>query len=354
MANAGITEKTIKTLLKRFLLLLPGFQSLSRRLTRDHVRAIMYHRFSAEGHDHPRRLPVREFAWQAAYLTRHHTGWRPDDQLAALGKPIASDDGPPVVITIDDGYADFASLAYPLLQRHSLPATVFVTTGFISGETWFWWDRLSWLLESCPAGDRRFRFAGREALGDAGSPADRWSLWHTIADHLSVIDDERKEAALTELGNDLELSIPATAPEDYQALTWDQVRELAGQGVVFGAHTVTHPVLSRVDAGRAEWEIRESGTRLAAETGQRSDWFCYPQGGPGDFRSETVQQVRQAGYRGCYTAYPEARHDGNPATLPRYSVSPDRTNFQWVLCGAEFLQGRWLTRTATPNDKDSS
>lgn len=124
MANAGITEKTIKTRFKRFLLLLPGFQTLCRRLTRDHVRAIMYHRFSAEGQDHPRRLPVREFAWQAAYLARHHAGWRPDDQLAALGQAIAADGGPPVVITVDDGYADFASLAYPVLQRHSLPVSI--------------------------------------------------------------------------------------------------------------------------------------------------------------------------------------------------------------------------------------
>jgi peptidoglycan/xylan/chitin deacetylase (PgdA/CDA1 family) len=116
---------------------------------------------------------------------------------------------------------------------------------------------------------------------------------------------------------------------------------LGNEGVAFGAHTVTHPVLSRVEADRAAQEIRDSGAELAAETGQSADWFCYPQGGRGDFLPSTTELVAAAGYRGCYAAFADPHHDGDALTLPRYSVTSDRTHFLWILCGAEHLTSRW-------------
>jgi len=342
-----IYGETIKTRLKNILLNFPGFQALCRRLTRNHVRVIMYHRFSPEGQFHARRLPVLEFAWQLEYLAKHHQVWTPDEQLDQSGRPLSTPEGPPVVITVDDGYADFATVAFPLLQSQNLPATVFVTTGFVSGQTWFWWDRLIWLLEHCAPGERTFHFANQQTQGDPGGEDQRWKLWHTIADRLSTINDEEKESALANLATNAEVQIPATAPEGYQAMTWDQGKEMTTHQITFGAHTVTHPVLSQVDTNRADKEIRESREHIAAETGVYPGWFCYPQGGPGDFLSKTVEQVRDAGYRGCYTAFPDPFHDGDPMTLPRYSISGDRLAFQWILCGAEYLVSRWTTRSKT-------
>ncbi len=294
----------------------------------------MYHRFCPASQSHPRRLPVSEFAWQMAYIARHHPCWLPDDQLDK--KPVAA----PVVITVDDGYADFATLAAPVLRHHGLPATVFLTTGFVSGHTWFWWDRLTWLLDNCPAGAQEWHTGDRQFSGVTDSPAGRWSLWHEIADHLSTIDDDRKETALVGIAGQAGVNIPAAAPKEFAALTWQQVRQLMNDGIEFGAHTVNHPVLSRVNAQRAEFEIRESGLQLAAETGRTPRWFCYPQGGPGDFQPETAEQVRRSGYRGCYVAFPEPHHDDDPMTLPRYSAPTNRLDFQWLMCGAEYLFAR--------------
>ncbi len=343
----------IKHQLKRLALALPGFQALCRRATRRHVRVLMYHRFSADGSDHPRRLPVRTFARHLDYLARHHRVWTPDQQFAA--DAAALDAGaPPVVLTVDDGYADFAGLAAPLLARHGMPAMVFVTTGFVAGETWFWWDRLYWLLEHCPAGTRTFRFADREASGDPSAEGQRWRLWHAIADHLSVIDDERKEAALADLAGQTGMAIPVSAPADFAAMDWDTLRGLAASGIVFGAHTDTHPVLSRVPPERAEDEIARSRERLQAELGTAPGWFCYPQGGPGDFGPETVAAVRRCGFRAAYAAHPDSHRtvddDDRPFTFPRYSAAPDRTTFEWTLCGAEYLLRRLTGGAATPEE----
>ena len=190
-----------------------------------------------------------------------------------------------------------------------------------------------------------FSFAGQNTQGDPSIRDQRWKLWHTMADRLSTIEDSEKEAAMAGLAGDIGVRIPETAPEDYLAMTWDQVRKLANLGVGFGAHSESHPVLAHVEPERAEREIKSSREQLSVALDQAPGWFCYPQGGPGDFGSDTVEMVRREGFRGCYTAFPNPCHDGDPMTLPRYSISGNRTAFQWVMCGAEYLFSRWMDRS---------
>jgi peptidoglycan/xylan/chitin deacetylase (PgdA/CDA1 family) len=98
------------------------------------VPILMYHAVTEHPPPATRRLSVTpgSFEEQVAFLVDHgFTGMTFSDLADAFetGKALPKR---PVVLTFDDGYADFASDAWPILRRHDLPATVFVTTGWMA------------------------------------------------------------------------------------------------------------------------------------------------------------------------------------------------------------------------------
>jgi peptidoglycan/xylan/chitin deacetylase (PgdA/CDA1 family) len=119
------------------------------------VPILMYHSVALEPPESTRRLAVLpgHFENQVAYLANNgYTGLTFSDLAEAFrtGAPLPER---PVVLTFDDGYADFAREAWPTLRRHNFPATVFVTTGWVAD-------------------------AGQEA---AGEPLDSMMSWAQVA-----------------------------------------------------------------------------------------------------------------------------------------------------------------------------
>ena len=109
------------------------------------VVILLYHRV-AELDSDPQLLGVtpRHFAEHLEVLQRYgHPIY-----LRALAKSLQDGYVPhrTVVVTFDDGYADDLYNAKPLLERHDIPATVFLTSGCIGSNREFWWDEVDRLL----------------------------------------------------------------------------------------------------------------------------------------------------------------------------------------------------------------
>jgi peptidoglycan/xylan/chitin deacetylase (PgdA/CDA1 family) len=241
-----------------------------------------------------------------------------------------------VVVTVDDGYEDFGRIAHPIFEEHGIPSMLFVTTDFVDGKTWFWWDRLEYALrESAP--ERHRITLGQDQIDlDLSNPAKLKRAWHRIADRGRFLSDQDKEDLVTSVARELGIELPDRAPAGYEPLTWDQVRALRRRGAAFGAHTCRHPILSRITVTEAEVEITESGRRLAEELGEPARWFCYPQGGPADWTPD-VRRIVARRFAGCYLAYQTLDDPADPYTMPRYCLTPDMLSFRWTLCGAEYL-----------------
>jgi peptidoglycan/xylan/chitin deacetylase (PgdA/CDA1 family) len=307
----------------------------------------MYHRFSGARTADPRFIDRALLQRHAALIARHHPRWSPEDQLEALAngrKPSAC----PVVVTVDDGYSDFFDVAFPVFREYRIPAMLFVVSGFVSGSQWLWWDQLEFMLEGAPTGEIALNVAGSALRFDLRAPENRRKAWHAIADRCRFLPHRDVLALLADVQQTLGRASTGQPPARYRAVTWDQIRAMAGEGMRFGAHTVTHPILTRLPLDEAAREIADSKASLERELAQPARVFCYPQGGPADVSDDVRRQVESAGFRGAYLAYPGLDPAGDRFRLPRYVVTHDWVDFRWTLCGAEHLVTKLRHRLGIP------
>lgn len=98
------------------------------------VPILMYHSVAGCPPPATRRLSVSPGAFEAqiAFLVNHGFTGVTFSELADAFLNGSALPERPVVLTFDDGYADFVSAAWPVLERHQFPATVFVTTGWMA------------------------------------------------------------------------------------------------------------------------------------------------------------------------------------------------------------------------------
>lgn len=249
-----------------------------------------------------------------------------------------------LAITLDDGYADALTHAYPILKANAAPATVFVSTGGLEAKREFWWDELEQLVlgsplperlvvpdpagasrtidltpeeRSVPAGDPLSPFAGWNVTQPASHP--RQHLYGDLSLRLAPQPPAQREKLLDSLRGQIGVTPPVRAEK--RSLTAEQVAELARDGLVeIGAHTVAHAWLASLPADEQRAEIAGGKRTLETITGSDVVSFSYPYGSTGSFTPETRRLVREAGFLGAVTT-----ELGEP--LPWGSVSFDSDRF---------------------------
>ena len=232
------------------------------------------------------------FAAQMAMVARESDPVSLPDVLGALDDPRRLPRRA-VLVTFDDGYRDFATNAWPALRAASVPATLFVATGFTADPAArFWWDRL-WAAVNRATPSSLPTPIGAVPVGPAAARATVGRLrdWLKALDHDAVLYevDRIVEALAPGPGQ------PPDDPPPASVLDWDELRRLAAEGVTLAPHTRTHPLLDRVDLARAEAEIWGSFDDLERETGGLASparVLAYPSGAHGP---SAVEAARRAG-----------------------------------------------------------
>jgi len=223
-----------------------------------------------------------------------------------------------LAITFDDGYADNHDLAMPILRDHGLCATFFIATGFLDGGR-MWNDTVVEAVRRCaqPVLDLRgLGLAGIEQLDLAGDDARRRAL-HQLLAAAKYLAPAQRQAVVDRIAE----RAGAVLPDDLMMRS-AQVQAMADAGMQIGAHTVSHPILARLDEADARMEMVRSKAELEALLGRPVTMFAYPNGKPGqDYLPRDVQLAREAGFRAAVsTAYGAARAgDGSTFQLPRFT-----------------------------------
>jgi peptidoglycan/xylan/chitin deacetylase (PgdA/CDA1 family) len=188
-------------------------------------------------------------------------------------------------VTVDDGYRDFYTTAFPVAQRYGIPATVFLVSDFLDGHMWLWWDALRYLLE---------RTAVERLPEEPGPPAPAATRIARLLQAVPLWPDTQRREFMAQLPERLGVALPARPTPEFEPLRWDEVRAMRSHGIEFGSHTKTHPILPRIESADvlAE-ELRHPKRRLEEELQEPVNYFCYPNG---DWDQRIVDGVAAAGY----------------------------------------------------------
>lgn len=237
-----------------------------------------------------------DFAWQVAFLAKHFSVIPLSRVVAHLDDLRALPENA-VVITFDDGFLDNYEHAFPVLKRHGVSATVFVTSSFIGGEEPIWYEALAFAFMRAPAGTLPDLRGGARVPSHDAPAARRADLARVLAG-IKLIPDVERRAYLAHLFAAAGPALLATARDGRSAaMSWEQAREMQRHGVEFGSHTVTHPMLSRVDEPGLEMELGESRRAIEAELGRPVEAVAYPIGGHTAFDDRVIRIARAHGYR---------------------------------------------------------
>jgi peptidoglycan/xylan/chitin deacetylase (PgdA/CDA1 family) len=248
-----------------------------------------YHRVNDDNDPFFPSLPTAVFERHMAYLARSYRVLTVEELVERLQHGRVPRNA--LAITFDDGYRDNLTHAGPILARHGLPATVFLTTGLIGTSEISWFDRITMAFKSTAVPSINMPWGDRLELRNATERLA--AVEKTLAYFKRLTEDgfeRRLDALLTELAIDDQRWGKGLM------LDWDDVQALTGLGFSIGAHTIHHPILSRVSLERARREITGSRAVIASACGVSPRAFAYPNGRPEDYTEAVQRLVREAGF----------------------------------------------------------
>jgi peptidoglycan/xylan/chitin deacetylase (PgdA/CDA1 family) len=289
-----------------------------RRRREPHGLILAYHRVAKPGVD-PWQICVspEHFARQLKALSE----FADVVPLPEFGERLkAARNGRPVLaITFDDGYADNLHAALPVLEHFEMPATIFLSTGWIDRKAGFWWDRLAdTVLEPATLpGSLEMRSLDFRWTAGSNRRRDREALHLGLWERLRNIEDDLREDFLERLAEWAKHTAPAEAVA--RPMTADEVGRLSASPLIeIGGHSLTHRAMSGLSLAAQMEEIEQSGRDCERLSGVRPRSFAYPFG---DHDAETPGLTRQAGYARACTTHPNlVFRDTDPYRLPRVAV----------------------------------
>lgn len=252
-----------------------------------------------------------------------------------------------VAFTLDDGYSDQVDIATDIFAEYDCPATFYVCTGFVDGDLWFWADKAHFIVENCDALQLKSLMTVFSDL--ALENASKFVIASHIIEKLKTYKLDEINSILSAAAAKTGIFLPLDVPEKYRATTWAQLRKIEKRGMMVGAHTYSHPILTREDGEVSKNEIERSTIDVKKHLKNPSKVFCYPVGRQRDFSQREINYVKNMKYRAAISSMPgsmDVRAKGDLFSMPRFSFPDTKEDFVQYASWIESFKSQFRPRSS--------
>ena len=223
--------------------------------------------------------------------------------------------------TLDDGYRNNAEHAAPIFRKYAVPYTIFITPGFIERSRSVWWETAAALTKKVTSFEFDFG-AGPEQV-ECATPSQKVEAFARLENFVQESPEDEAVERIDRVAR--QHGIDPIAIVDDLVMDAAALRTLSDDPLVhFGAHTMTHVNMRKIDATRLVHEIEESTRRVEAYVGQRPQSFSYPYGWVRAVGEREAKAVSEAGFSVAVTTQAGVLGPHSlekPAQLPRVSLN---------------------------------
>ncbi len=254
------------------------------------IKILAYHDIADKGYLNL-EVPEKMFRNHMRYLVENNYNLISLEEAADLLESCRKVPRKTIVITFDDGYKSLYPAVFPIVKEFDIPITVFLATGSIGSSN-----------GSLPP----FVDAIAHAIRNTSKRELDLTAWNFMSYPLnSAILKEQYSKNLTTKNRTkfLEFIFGQLGVDivDYdlknKMLSWEEIIEMSNEGISFGAHTHTHPSLSRIPIEEAKEEIMLSKKLIERQIGKEITTFAYPYGSNKDINREVRDIVEDIGFK---------------------------------------------------------
>jgi peptidoglycan/xylan/chitin deacetylase (PgdA/CDA1 family) len=306
--------------------------------TLHHVRPTRNHDFEPNGH-----LSVTPEFLDKAIAAARQCGLHPV-HLVDLPTLLAnsSDTRKFMCFTLDDGYRDNEEYAAPAFRKHDVPYTIFITPGFVERTRTIWWETAEELTRTVASFE--FDFGRGVETVECSSRGEKFLAFERLANFVDNVDEDDAVAKIDWAAKSV--GIDPLRIVDHEIMTAVELQSLMADPLArLGAHTITHPNLSRVSENRLMQELEQSAARVAGYCGHKPKSFSYPYGGRHAVGLRETRAATEMGFTVAVTTQPGVLSPESlerPTELPRVSLNGQYQRSRYVKALASGLPFKLL------------
>lgn len=207
-----------------------------------------------------------------------------------------------IAITFDDTFKNVCDVALPILKKYNLPATFFISTGFVGKKRNFWVDKLEKYVNFTTIKKSKLVFKSKKFLINTENNKNKIKTTNLLKKFLKTQKPKIRDALLKKLKKILNPKKIIFA-KNYKTLNWNDVKKLHSPPFYeVGGHTVNHEILSYLDNKAMKYEIKECLKQLRTRIDNKIDLFSYPEGQKKHYNKKVIQYLKKNKVSMCPSA----------------------------------------------------